>query len=392
MKTLLLFGAIVLSINAFSQVPNYVPSNGLVAWYPFNGNANDESLNTNDGVVNGATLTTDRFGSLDSAYYFVVNNTIDFGMSNDFAVTTLETKTVSLWFQSTTGQYPFLNKYQNSVASNSNFFIGNDAPAFSMSDGIIVTANGNVGLFHPFQAGNWFHVVVIYSGPTGTVELYINGIQVETTTILVFNSSASTNPLIIQGTKMNTDYEDADGKIDDVGFWNRALTECEIQDLYNSQLNSTVFTATQTGTTLSADQTGATYQWLDCNDNNAIINGETNQSYTPTPITGNYAVEVTLNGCVDTSACLLVDYTGLSDLYAEIISIYPNPTSDVLTITGLNEVNGLKSMEITSTTGKLVMKIEELKEELDVSKLPTGVYFLNIVHEQGIETIRFVKQ
>ena len=82
----------------------------------------------------------------------------------------------------------------------------------------------------------------------------------------------------------------------------------------------------------------------------------------------------------------------IDELTSSAISIHPNPTSDVLTISGLNEVNGLKSMEITSTTGKLVMKMEELKEEINVSELPTGIYFLNIIHEQGKETIRFVKQ
>ena len=61
MKTLLLFGAIALSLNSFSQVPTYVPTNGLVGWWGFNGNANDESVNGNDGVNSGATLTTDRF-------------------------------------------------------------------------------------------------------------------------------------------------------------------------------------------------------------------------------------------------------------------------------------------------------------------------------------------
>ena len=70
MKTLLLFGAIALSINVFAQVPNYVPTNGLVGWWPFNGNANDESTNSNDGVVSGATLTTDRFGNTNSAFDF----------------------------------------------------------------------------------------------------------------------------------------------------------------------------------------------------------------------------------------------------------------------------------------------------------------------------------
>lgn len=103
------------------------------------------------------------------------------------------------------------------------------------------------------------------------------------------------------------------GKLDDIGIWNRALTECEIQDLYNSQLISVSNTVTQTGALLEADQTGATYQWLDCDNNYAIINGETNQSYTPA-VTGNYAVEVNLNGCIDTSTCYLVDYTGIEEL------------------------------------------------------------------------------
>ncbi|MDG1147691.1 MAG: hypothetical protein P8N52_05235 [Crocinitomicaceae bacterium] len=64
---------------------------------------------------------------------------------------------------------------------------------------------------------------------------------------------------------------------------------------------------------LIASQLEATYQWLNCDNGNTIINGETNQSYTPTS-TGNYAVEVTLNGCIDTSACFLVAYTGLEEI------------------------------------------------------------------------------
>ena len=70
---------------------------------------------------------------------------------------------------------------------------------------------------------------------------------------------------------------------------------------------------TQGSTELTANQNGATYQWLDCDNNYAVINGETNQSYTPAA-TGNYAVEVNMNGCVDTSACFLVDYTGIEEL------------------------------------------------------------------------------
>jgi hypothetical protein len=51
-------------------VPNYVPSNGLLAWYPFNANANDAGPAAHNGTVNGATTTSDRFNNSNSAYYF----------------------------------------------------------------------------------------------------------------------------------------------------------------------------------------------------------------------------------------------------------------------------------------------------------------------------------
>ena len=56
--------------SLLAQVPAYVPTNGLVGYWPFNGNANDESGNGNHGTVNGATLTTDRNGNANAAYSF----------------------------------------------------------------------------------------------------------------------------------------------------------------------------------------------------------------------------------------------------------------------------------------------------------------------------------
>ena len=69
MKKILLLFLLICSLS-FGQVPSYVPTNGLVAWWPFNGNTNDESGNGNNGTNNGATLTQDRFGNANSAYYF----------------------------------------------------------------------------------------------------------------------------------------------------------------------------------------------------------------------------------------------------------------------------------------------------------------------------------
>ena len=90
MKKLLLTSLLTLfSLCLFAQVPNYVPTNGLVGWWPFNGNANDESVNTNDGTVNGATLTTDRNGIANSAYSFD-------GISNNIATTSLSSLSNSI--------------------------------------------------------------------------------------------------------------------------------------------------------------------------------------------------------------------------------------------------------------------------------------------------------
>ena len=149
---------------------------------------------------------------------------------------------------------------------------------------------------------------------------------------------------------------------------------------------------TQTGATLTADQGGASYEWLDCGSNLVPVGGSW-QSFLPA-FSGNYAVEVTLNGCIDTSDCFLIDYTShLNNITnSTIIKIYPNPTSDILMISGLNKVSGVRGLEITSPKGDIVRRLEGTKEEINVSMLKSGIYFLNINHDKGVETIRFIKQ
>ena len=71
MKKLLLILPLIVAGTVFGQsVPSYFPTQGLIAAYLFTGNPADSSGNGNTGVVTGATLTTDRFGNANSAYYF----------------------------------------------------------------------------------------------------------------------------------------------------------------------------------------------------------------------------------------------------------------------------------------------------------------------------------
>ena len=92
--------AILLSVvgAAYAQIPSNIPTNGLQAWYPFNGNANDESGNAHHGTVSGATPSRDRFLQLNKAYtYNGTNSTINYGNGVNMSVTF----SVSFWVRTT---------------------------------------------------------------------------------------------------------------------------------------------------------------------------------------------------------------------------------------------------------------------------------------------------
>ena len=82
-----------------AQVPSYVPTNGLVGWWPFNGNANDESGNGNNGTVNGAFSTSDRFGNNYSAFNFNGSSTISLSNTLFNGSSQVSSFTISVWFR-----------------------------------------------------------------------------------------------------------------------------------------------------------------------------------------------------------------------------------------------------------------------------------------------------
>jgi len=87
---------------------------------------------------------------------------------------------------------------------------------------------------------------------------------------------------------------------------------------------------TQNGGSLTATQTGATYQWIDCDNFFVPVIGEVNQTFFPS-LSGYYAVEVTIGDCSSTSECRLVEFTGI-DEFESLISVHPNPTKDEVTL------------------------------------------------------------
>ncbi len=144
---------------------------------------------------------------------------------------------------------------------------------------------------------------------------------------------------------------------------------------------------TMNGTTLTANAADASYQWLDCSTW-LPVEGATSQSFTPAE-TGNYAVEVTQENCIDTSGCYYVVITGLPDA-AELqhLRVYPNPSDNKLFIETDNK-NGWMEIRITDIMGLEIIRLNSVSTEsmvLDVSDLKNGCYFLHVQYGGSIVT------
>lgn len=143
---------------------------------------------------------------------------------------------------------------------------------------------------------------------------------------------------------------------------------------------------------LTANATGAEYQWLDCNNGYSVINGETNQSFTATQ-NGDYAVEVTQNNCTDTSSCYAITNVGiLENTFGSNITVFPNPTDGMLKI-DMGETLAEFTISITDLSGKLLKQYAYKNTqmlELDLN-VQAGIYLLTIISENKIAIIRLVK-
>jgi len=205
-------------------------ANGLVAYYPFNGNANDESGNGNNGINNGATLTTDRFGNANSAYYFDgVNDIITI---EDNVMLRPTTYTVSTWI-----------KHDNPPNSCNILFkgrVGIDSPGDNFTYAFFMDINyigfgfeDNNGADYQVMSNAidtlWHFLSGTYDGKV--LKFYIDGTiidSLETSAVPETNSY----PLIFG----KNDYWQGDiykGVLDDIRIYNSASSEEEIGILYH---------------------------------------------------------------------------------------------------------------------------------------------------------------
>ncbi|MBN1953382.1 MAG: T9SS type A sorting domain-containing protein [Bacteroidales bacterium] len=137
--------------------------------------------------------------------------------------------------------------------------------------------------------------------------------------------------------------------------------------------------------TLIAAASDAGYLWLDCSTEFSNISGENSQKFIPS-VTGEYAVEVTQNGCVDTSACYTVTLTDLpeSDLSANL-NVFPNPSQGFITIE-LDRVYSNIFINVRSIQGQLISKETYMCTDKLLLKLEeeNGIYIAEIATDKGV--------
>ncbi|MFK8038626.1 MAG: LamG-like jellyroll fold domain-containing protein [Crocinitomicaceae bacterium] len=278
-QVLLFFLCITTFINA--QIPAYVPVNGLKSYWPFSGNPNDISSNASHLTNSGAVLVNDRFGNPNSAYSFNGTNQYLTKTSPSFTFAATDDFTVSVWISkaSNAGGVAMMN----GSSASGNFIWLLQGGSTNMTFGTNKQQSAWTFIPAAYTINTWDHYVGVYQ--SGSMTFYKNGVVQSTGTMNHPNITSANLPFFV-GRGINGSY--FNGSIDDLGVWDRALTACEISDLYNSSqtlltVNAGVDTTICSGSAHTLIGTGAnTYVWDNSVVNGVSFNPITTQVYTVT--------------------------------------------------------------------------------------------------------------
>ena len=326
---LLLFLASLCLTSASGQVV----TDGLIGYWPFNGNANDESSNTNDGSVHGASLINDRHGNADAAYSFNgTDNYIDCGKDASLQISTFS---INFWFK-----YSDTSKIQvfvNNANSNDGEW-GFQCYHHSASDaGLVagVAAGSNDAWLASssqengrFADDEWHMYTATYSAKTNKLNSYVDGkfINGITSERHGFRNGIDSlqhtgNDAFIMGahsqyfsSTINAGPRYLEGALDDFYMFNRVIDSAEIQKLYGEKTAS---------------------------------------------VTNNLTSDVTY------------------------IKVYPNPAKSLLYIESIKPEYIGNVVQIMDQSGRVLISVTltEMNQKININTLSKGVYFLTILDE-----------
>lgn len=253
---------------------------------------------------------------------------------------------------------------------------GTTGAAITNSDLTVTHRVRGTGLFATDNTARGFYGNVLYH--TGTYGYWSrNNTTNVTGTTTAGDANSGATPFPISGSLTNTTSTQQT-----VAY---TITSYDVNGVKNIQTaNITVNpnpinTVTLAGSTLTADQAGASYQWFDCNNGNAIIPGETSQSFTPS-VDGNYGVTVTLNSCPVNSSCTAVLNSNSYDFNNSFV-IYPNPNNGNFSVKSDFDAD----IKIINQLGQVIktFEIDQGEKNVDMKDFKTGIYYLNVTTKEG---------
>jgi hypothetical protein len=278
---------LVISQTIFAQIPSYVPVYGLQCYYPFNGNGNDAGTLNNHLTNNGAVPTTDRFGNADAAYNFNGSSQYLIRNTPSFTFNPSSTFTVSLWHNRNTSSVVGIPLMHASNAAG-NFIWIFQTGATNMQFGTNKQQSAWIWAQSTSTTNVWTHIVLVYNA--GAMTLYKDNVAVATGTFNHTGVTSATLPLYV-GRGIGGNY--FNGKIDDIGIWNRCLSACEVNDLFTASNTLTTVSAGPdlyacNGGSVTLTGTGAsTFLWSPNVTNGATFSPSINQTYTLTGFDAN---------------------------------------------------------------------------------------------------------
>lgn len=407
---------------SFAQnVPAYVNTSGLMAWYSFTGNANDQSSNANNGTNYGAILTSDRHGNPNAAYQFNGNgNFIEIPNSNSLNPTEIS---MNVWIKPEGDNMCILEKNKFSNANKTSYRICHKDNWTQNSLGLTaawgtttsctstsaVSTSGSPASYVPNNTWSMITVVILANG---TCYQYLNGQLFYTFNGTPFNSCNDSASKLKIGTHWQGETEWFKGAIDEIGLWNRPLTEGEITNLYNSCVltitgqpsNQTLIEGTNASFSVATFGTPASYQWqanaglgFQNISNLGQFSGANDSVLTVSNTTlanNNYLFRCIVNSltCVDTtaSAVLKVNPNNVEDVEIVHFTLSPNPATNEITINSDIVNNNYK---IKNVVGQTIQegRILDKKTTINITDLSSGVYFIQF-DNKSLDKIKFIKK
>ena len=263
----------IVTLVTFSQnIPNYVPKDGLVGYWPFNGNANDESGNGHDGTVNGATLSEDKNGAVNSAYSFNGSNYILMSAISQLTTTSNSKVSISFWFNSNSSiGSDFLNMRSTNNSDLGAIWNYPSSNKVSFNNYNMTLSAGTVNeTEQTITSDSWNFLVGVFDYTNNNCIIYVNGKMVTKKVYNQTNYGFLDNPKLTIGARNDNSNSIGSfftGKIDDIAIYNRALTEQEISNLYlgcsheaaSSNLGNSLYLTSDKGVDLVASPAGGTF-------------------------------------------------------------------------------------------------------------------------------------